>query len=42
VAALERAQSIADLALLAGLQFDRQGQVFEAQAFRYVVEDLDV
>ncbi|MCY1463802.1 hypothetical protein D9M71_817510 [compost metagenome] len=28
--------------MLAGLQLDRQGQVFEAQAWRYVVEDLYV
>ena len=42
VTALEGAQAIADLAVLTGLQFDRQGQVFEAQAVRHVVENLYV
>ncbi|MNI58179.1 hypothetical protein D3C73_1132780 [compost metagenome] len=42
VATLERAQAIADVAVLAGKQFDRQGQVLEAQTVGYVVMDPDV
>ncbi|MNF92932.1 hypothetical protein D3C84_755920 [compost metagenome] len=41
MAALERAQAVADLAAQAGLQFDRQGQVVEAQAVGDVIEQLN-
>ncbi|MOA07284.1 hypothetical protein D3C78_1269720 [compost metagenome] len=40
VAALERAQAITGQAVLAGLQLDRQRQVFEAQTRWHMVEDL--
>ncbi|MNQ69424.1 hypothetical protein D3C85_840190 [compost metagenome] len=40
VAALERAQAITGQAVLAGLQLDRQRQVFETQARWHMVEDL--
>ncbi len=40
VTALERAQAIAGQAVLAGLQLDRQRQVFEAQARWHMIEDL--
>ncbi|MNN16397.1 hypothetical protein D3C81_1295330 [compost metagenome] len=40
--AFERAQTVAEQAALAGLQFNRQRQVFEAQAFWRMVEELNV
>ncbi|MNQ92984.1 hypothetical protein D3C85_1084280 [compost metagenome] len=42
VPAFERAQTIAAETALAGLQLHRQRQVFETQAVRHMVEELQV